>query len=153
MVVARRPLRSNGSKAHCLDVRITFLFPVGTSVRMPVQCLEQTTHGPTKVGQLLSPPIGAGFRRKTNPRRVSLHVSLDIGLFGISNLNHVIRQAAKEIDSLSRLQCRRRTSQILKDRVVVILIINLAALKNNTAFKLSSDGSSSALFSTQMPKR
>ena len=153
MVVARWPLWSNGRESHCLYMRITFLLPVCTCVRMPVQCLEQTTHGSTEVRELLSPPVGASFRRKTYPRRVSLHVSLYIGLFCVSNLNNVIRQAAEEIDGLSRLQCCRRTSQILEDSVVVILIVDLINLKTTRPLNFRSDGSSSAFFSTQMPTR
>ena len=47
------------------------------------------------------------------------------------------RNAAEEIDSLSRLKRRGRAAQILNDRIVLIRVIDLIPLENHTTLVLS----------------
>ena len=103
----------------------------------PYNAFFKPKHKTSKIRKLLFPQIWACFWREADPCWITLHFRLNIGLLRVSDLDGMTRNAAKEIDNRSRLKRCGRAAQILKNRVVVILVIDLIPLEHHTTLVLS----------------
>ena len=129
MIITRRPLWADRDEPHRPHMCVALLFPVCSGVRVSAQCLFKATHRTSKIRKLLLPPLWASVRREADPCRITLHLRLNVGLLRVSDLDGVTRNAAEDIDSLSRLKRCKRAAQILKDSVLVMQIVNLICLE------------------------